>query len=452
MVKKYLLKISATFLGAAMIGLCAYAPMKIYAEEEILPEYNNAEVAEVWEDVPTWSDYVEEVEEEVPYVTPGYITGGVISDPVITVGATTLATVNFTTNIDGGIFTIVWRSSDPGVATVSGSGSVASISGVGAGTASINATLCYEGDWVDVCYLQVTVEAVQPKYISVTGVQISSTAMNMNIGDTTRLSANVIPSNANNKGVCWCSNNTSIATVDGDGYVRALSSGTVTITVRTSENGYPAYCIINVAPNATPDPIPVRSVSLNMKSVSIGVGGQMLLVPTVYPDNATNKLVCWASSNPAVATVDIYGKVYGIAQGSTIITCATVDGCKSATATVNVSAAGAKSVPSVTAVQSIIDPQLNYDTCLKIQKAKRNGVVKVTATSPMSFDTNVAAVFATRKDVRIECYFPFNGHNFRLTIPKRYNLKKTLNKTGIVQWLDLCALNGKGGIKVKMLN
>lgn len=451
MIKRFLVKMTAMIFAAGIIAPFAMSPMTVLAGEEEPYEYYWDEGGDVWEDTPVWG--ADENEGRGDYIQPGYFSGGAVSDPTITVGSTTIASVNITSVADGASFNVDWSTSNPGVATISGSGSVVTITGVGVGTAGINASLYCGGEYLDTCYLQVTVEALPtPVYVNVTGIQISQTSANMNIGDTVCLSANVIPSNANNKGVCWNSNNTTVATVDGNGYVRAVGSGSATITVRSSENGYPAYCIINVAPAKTSNPVPVRSVSLNMKSVSIGVGGQMLLVPTVYPDDASNKLVLWASSNPAVAAVDTNGRIIGLAQGSAIITCATVDGCKSASATVNVGAAAPAGTPNVVAVQSVVDPQLNYDTCLKIQKAKKNGTIKVTATSPMSFDRNVAAVFATRRDVKIECYFPFNGHNFRLTIPKRYNLKKTLNASGIVQWLDLCALNGKGGIVVKMLN
>ena len=53
--------------------------------------------------------------------------------------------------------------------------------------------------------------------------------------ESTSLTATVNPSNATNKRVSWKSSNNSVATVDQSGNVRAVSPGTVTITVTTED-------------------------------------------------------------------------------------------------------------------------------------------------------------------------------------------------------------------------
>ena len=50
--------------------------------------------------------------------------------------------------------------------------------------------------------------------------------------------------------------------------------------------------------------IAVTSVTVNVETLSLEVGGVATLTATVAPDNATNKAVAWASENPAIATVD----------------------------------------------------------------------------------------------------------------------------------------------------
>ena len=54
------------------------------------------------------------------------------------------------------------------------------------------------------------------------------------IGETLQLSAKVLPEDATNKKVRWTSSNNEIATVDANGLVTAISSGTVTITATTN--------------------------------------------------------------------------------------------------------------------------------------------------------------------------------------------------------------------------
>ena len=83
--------------------------------------------------------------------------------------------------------------------------------------------------------------------------------------------------------------------------------------------------------------IPVSGVSILTSESSINVGNTLQLEATVSPSNATNQNVTWSSSNPAVATIgETTGLVTGVAVGSATITATSVDGGKTATATVNV--------------------------------------------------------------------------------------------------------------------
>jgi O-glycosyl hydrolase len=91
--------------------------------------------------------------------------------------------------------------------------------------------------------------------------------------------------------------------------------------------------------------IPVTGVTMNPTTASVGAGGTTQLVATVGPSNASNKSVTWSSSNTGVATVSNTGTVTGVATGSATITVKTVDGSKTATSTITVSAVVSSSFP-----------------------------------------------------------------------------------------------------------
>ena len=78
-------------------------------------------------------------------------------------------------------------------------------------------------------------------------------------------------------------------------------------------------------------------VILDQTVVTIKPGGSITLTATVTPDDASNKNVTWASSNPTVATVDDNGNVTALKAGTSYITVTTKEGNFSAKATVVVS-------------------------------------------------------------------------------------------------------------------
>ena len=83
--------------------------------------------------------------------------------------------------------------------------------------------------------------------------------------------------------------------------------------------------------------VPVKSISLNKKSVSITTGKTYTLTAKIKPTNATIKTVTWKSSNPKVATVTAKGVVKAVAaSGTCVITATTKDGKKTASCKVTV--------------------------------------------------------------------------------------------------------------------
>ena len=116
----------------------------------------------------------------------------------------------------------------------------------------------------------------------VTGVTLDKTYIDLIKGSSETLVATVDPSGATNKAVTWSSSNDSIATVDSNGKVTGLASGSCMITVTTVDRSLTANCQVNVI-------IPVTDVTLNKTTLALKKGATETLVATVSPVDATEK-------------------------------------------------------------------------------------------------------------------------------------------------------------------
>lgn len=197
---------------------------------------------------------------------------------------------------------------------------------------------------------------VYPTSITLTGTS------SISIGDTTQLTVGY-SEGANVKNVTFASSNTAVAGVSNTGLVTGVAAGTATITATAeAANGGTVEATLAI----TVTEIAVTSVELNTASTSVKVGKTVTLIATVYPNNATNKNLKWATSSSATATVTNSGVVTGVAAGNATITAYSdtnnnnvVDsGEKSATCAVTVTASSGEEEFSV----SYTDLPTTYQT------------------------------------------------------------------------------------------
>lgn len=182
---------------------------------------------------------------------------------------------------------IKWTSTKENVATVKDG----QVTAVGVGTTTIAAITDDDGKTAT---CTVTVEADTAPAIS-----LSSSAINVSIGGTASLTANVTPAGQT---VTWVSSNTSLATVDAAGTTvtvrvpsnaRVGSSCTITATVGTGEDTRTAECRINVVD---------MSLSLSQTSATLNTGKTLTLSLNGVPSGLTPSLSL-KSDNTSVAYV-----------------------------------------------------------------------------------------------------------------------------------------------------
>lgn len=157
------------------------------------------------------------------------------------------------------------------------------------------------------------------------------------IGETSQLTATVMPDTATDKAITWASSDTSVAAVDASGLVTARAAGSgVLVTVVTHDGRHEASTTITVEP--PPAVVPVEAVKLTPQSIVLtAIGETRQLTVEVTPDNATDKSVAWVSSDTSVATVDANGLVTARGIGSGIfVTVVTNDGHRESSTNVTV--------------------------------------------------------------------------------------------------------------------
>ena len=132
---------------------------------------------------------------------------------------------------------VTWSSDKTEIATVDGAGRVTAVK---AGEAVVTVTT-EDGGKTATC--KVTVKA---KVVPVTGVDVKPWSVTIGANGTTKLTCTVAPSNATNRNVRWESDNPSVATVDSDGNVRAVSAGVAKVSAVTEDGGFRSGCTVTV--------------------------------------------------------------------------------------------------------------------------------------------------------------------------------------------------------------
>lgn len=334
---------------------------------------------------------------------------------------------------------LVWKSSDDSVVSVSGTNTGCTYKGLKAGVAYVRAGLANDPNVYAECKV-----TVKDPVIHVSSVTLSDNTKSIYIGNTAKLSVNVLPENATDRSVTWKSSDNEIAKIASDGTVTALSEGKVTITVKSNDGGISDKCTVTV------ERIVPESIKLNITSISLKVGNDYDLVATVLPENATNKKVTWKSTDESVVYVDQTGYVYAMGAGTAYVSATTKDGgltakCKiTAKNVVPTKVALNKTSLSLTAgktyqLKETISPSNATITAVtwkssntKVATVDKNGKVKglLKGTATITVTTKDGKKTATCK-VTVKNVVPtkvkLNASSVSVKVGKTYTLKVTVS-------------------------
>lgn len=186
------------------------------------------------------------------------------------------------------------------------------ITGLKIGEATITAKTTDGTDLTSTCKVYVR--------IPLSKVLLDKHSVTIYTGGDISLIASVSPESATYKTINWTSSKPSVATVDENGKVTAVSNGTAKIYARSTDGtNLSDSCTVTIKTLA-------KSIQMSKSSLDMIVGEQMSLSTTVLPATTSDKRCTWTSSNPNVATVSSSGSVTAVSTGVTTITATTTDG------------------------------------------------------------------------------------------------------------------------------
>lgn len=146
------------------------------------------------------------------------------------------------------------------------------------------------------------------------GVTANVKQVTMHGNETYQLAAFVTPAKAP-QDITYTSSDTAIISVTDKGLVTGMNKGTAKVTI-TAGNGVSTDVSFTIL-----EPIvPVEKIELDKTEATMKINESIGLTATVTPDNATDKIVFWSTSNDKIVSVDKSGTVIAKAAGTATVT------------------------------------------------------------------------------------------------------------------------------------
>ncbi len=166
----------------------------------------------------------------------------------------------------------------------------------------------------------------------VTGLSMSAMPITLNPTKLYTLQATVLPTTATNRALTWESTNTAIATVDSNGVVKAITSGSCGISATTVDGEYSAIAQLSVV-------TPLVGVQLMVNTpLPIHINDVVQILVVMVPTTASNQQFTWTVTDGVDGNIFTTGPpqngniVYldAVQAGNSVFTVTTADGNKQA--------------------------------------------------------------------------------------------------------------------------
>ena len=177
---------------------------------------------------------------------------------------------------------------------------------------------------------QLNKKSENKKQLQSISMQQSEINIQMNSNSSYFMPLTYTPSNVSNKTVYWYTSNSSVATVSG-GNIYAKGEGEATITAISGNRQKIAKCKVIVSKPQ----VPLTGIRLKESNVTVELGKTGYIGAIYEPENASDKVLYWSSSNENVAKVN-EGVITAVGKGTATLTAISRAGGKTASCTVTV--------------------------------------------------------------------------------------------------------------------
>lgn len=191
--------------------------------------------------------------------------------------------------------------------------------------------------------------------VQIEKIDVSIDNATLQKGERKQLMVTITPQEASSHIVLYTSSNPQVVTVDDKGNIRAISSGTATITVKAKENDVQGQITITVR-------TPVTGISLDQSEIYMAVGDTFQINATIEPNDADDKTIVYSSSDINVATIDENGIITAKQEGIATLTASSNEN------------ANIKAECKLTVVRAMEDSEIHFDSSLTVNSMEVSGI------------------------------------------------------------------------------
>ena len=208
-------------------------------------------------------------------------------------------------------------------------------------------------------------------------LSIDNTTINKN--ETAKLQIEILPQEAKEQKITFSSSDPNIISVDENGNVFAITSGTATITAKAS-NGVSSSITLNVYSK-------VEDIKLDINNLILQEGENYNLIATIYPEDANNKKINYKTENEEIAAINQDGKITAIREGTTKIIVTSDENNQ------------IEKQIEIKVIKKLTEEELKFDESLKIE----GNIISGFNYKDMSVD-NIKKQITTKYEIQIENY------------------------------------------------